>query len=362
MDMDRIDALIAAALGNKQVVYKPPLPSAPPTQTMPAPPPPAPVGYAGGTSNVPGPNTGSDSYDSYRRALQQQDPNSASNVVANMRAKLTGVDTQRPSPPQVPIPGYAWGTSSVDPGTGQSVQNNPIQGGGVTPPPGILNGLEDYASANKTMAGGTVFTGFASGTSDVQPPQGPLGILAGAYGDLGRQVAGAAQAGNWLNYGIPAPPKADQAPAVAPVAAPAPAPSDAGSGNAPKPAAKAAPQAVDPYANLRAMAAGMTTGQFLRFMSAAPHPQTALDQIQGNAHQLMLNNYAQDLQEAQNGQSAEERNAAQAKAGTTLYKGLEQLNDAMKFTRQSNALGDMYSNMFGGGAGAVDPASRPAGK
>ena len=346
MDMDKIDAMIAAALGNKQPVYRPQMPSAPPSQTMPAPPPPAPVpgyaggtsdvpapwdmakvdaliaaslgnkqpvykpplpsapptqsvqGYAGGTSNVPGPNSGSDSYDSYRRGLQQQDPNSTSNVVANMRAKLTGVDTQRPSPPVTPIPGYAAGTPDVQPQ-------------GLAAP--FLNFMQHV-------------------------------------GEVPNQLMDAARAGNWANYGVAPPTPA--APVAAPVAPPAPT-----GGSAPV-AAKAAPPTVDPYANLRQMASGMTIDQFSRFMGPPPHPQSAADQMLGNLHQQGLNAYNQRIAAARDGTAAE-RNAAQSQASAALQSHLTNLAQFFKFSPVAIAEGRIIQNAAGG-AGAVDPATATA--
>jgi len=55
-------------------------------------------GHANGTPDV---GSGSNSYDSYVRGLQVQDPNSTANVVAGVRAKLTGGQTATPRPQPV---------------------------------------------------------------------------------------------------------------------------------------------------------------------------------------------------------------------------------------------------------------------
>ena len=57
-----------------------------------------PPGHASGTPDV---GSGSNSYDSYVRGLQVQDPNSTANVVSNVRAKLTGQTTNVPRPQPV---------------------------------------------------------------------------------------------------------------------------------------------------------------------------------------------------------------------------------------------------------------------
>ena len=401
MDMDKVDALIAAALGNKQVVYRPQMPSAPPTQTQPAPPPVP--GYANGTSNV-GPGTSNDSYDAYVRSLQRQDPGRPANVAADMRAKLTGVDVQRPAPPIVP--GYALGTEFV--GFGGS--NNSMSDSGVQ-----LTGFG--GSNNKTTGTGVQLTGFggtqgfADGTDNVQPLPAPgwaqrvidagqaMHQSGAANIDQGRvalgagqQLGGAARAmfgaaatpviagaraigsgasvagggvGDFVSGVFGGDPYAAAAPAAAPVVAPvaagAPNPSPSPD-TSQKPAPVAvAPVAPDPFAHMREAAGGMTMKQFLQFTGQMPHPQTAADALLGNMHQTALDKYQKNITFGPN-DSAEDRNKRQKEASEVLASELSGLFKE-HYTPIQNATAALYNNANTlGGYGAPSPTSRPAGK